>query len=160
MYSYVSEELPALIFEGFPADATRQGIFGHSMGGHGAPRPGLAQPGALPLGLRVRSDRLSLGGAVGAQGIRGLSRAPSARAGAEYDATLLLPDRGWDRPILIDQGDADPFLEEQLRTGTLRGGVPATQVWSSSCASSRATTTATTSSPRSSETTSHTTPAS
>lgn len=115
MYDYVTQELPQLLLEQFPADGARQGIFGHSMGGHGALVVGLtnpntyrtlsafapiANPSACPWGQKA------LGGYLG----------DDRQAWADYDATLLVA-RGaseLDGPILIDQGLADEFLVEQL----------------------------------------------
>ena len=114
MYSYVNEELPALIFESFPADATRQGVFGHSMGGHGALVLALRNPQrfrSVSAFAPIVSPSEVPWGRKAFEGYLG----PERKSWAEYDATLLLPDSGWDRPILIDQGDADPFLEEHLR---------------------------------------------
>jgi S-formylglutathione hydrolase len=114
MYTYVSEELPALIFEHFPADATRQGISGHSMGGHGALVLALRNPGrfrSVSAFAPIVAPSEVPWGCKAFEGYLG----PERESWAEYDATLLLPKSGWDRPILIDQGEADPFLEDQLR---------------------------------------------
>jgi len=114
MYSYVNEELPALIAANFPADPTRQGIFGHSMGGHGALVSALrnperyrsvsafapiAAPSQCPWGEKA------FGGYLG----------PDRSTWAEYDATELIAKSGWRSEILIDQGTADDFLESQLK---------------------------------------------
>lgn len=117
MYSYVVDELPTLLSQYFPADITRQGIFGHSMGGHGA----------LVCGLRNRERYRSISafapiaapsqcpwGQKALAGYLGEDRSPWSL----YDATALvsaLPaDLGPILPILIDQGLSDAFLTEQL----------------------------------------------
>ena len=74
MWTYVTEELPALVAAEFPADMDRQAITGHSMGGHGALTVALSNPGPLPQRLGLRADRRAGPGAVGAEGARRLSR--------------------------------------------------------------------------------------
>jgi len=115
MYSYVTGELPALIFKHFPARADRQGIMGHSMGGHGALTIGLKHPetfasvsafSPIVAPMQVPWGEKAFSGYLG----------PDKNAWADYDATALI-EAGKRHPgtILIDQGDADNFLEEQLR---------------------------------------------
>lgn len=115
MYSYITGELPALIFKHFPARADRQGIMGHSMGGHGALTIGLKHPetfasvsafSPIVAPSQVPWGEKAFSGYLG----------PDKDAWAEYDATALI-EAGKRHPgtILIDQGDADNFLEEQLR---------------------------------------------
>ena len=78
MWSYVTEELPKLVAEHFPADAARQSILGHSMGGHGA-LTDRAQPSrSLPRRQRLCADRCALASAVGYQGAGRLSRRQQA----------------------------------------------------------------------------------
>jgi len=114
MYSYVSEELPALIAANFPADMDRQGIFGHSMGGHGALTIAFRTPGRyrsvsafspIVAPSRVPWGRKAFLGYLGNNGSRWLN----------YDACHLVANAGWGSPILVDQGLADEFLEEQLK---------------------------------------------
>jgi S-formylglutathione hydrolase len=130
MYSYVTEELPALIAEAFPADMARQAITGHSMGGHGALTIALKNleryrsvsafaPIVSPL--RVPWGEKALGGYLGAD--RGLWR--------RYDATALIEDGARVPDILVDQGGADNFLTGQLRPQLLAdactaAGIPLT----------------------------------
>lgn len=115
MHSYIAEELPALISAHFPGDAERFGVFGHSMGGHGAltlhlKHPDkfrscsafspIVAPSSVPWGRKAFTHYLG----------------PDEARWAAYDATRLLDDRGASRAhILIDQGTADQFLVEQLR---------------------------------------------
>lgn len=115
MYSYVSEELPALVEGHFPADGSRRGLFGHSMGGHGALTIGLKHPD------RYRS--LSAFAPIVAPsqvpwGHKALPRylGEDRSAWTAYDATALVEaGHRFDGTILIDQGREDGFLAEQLR---------------------------------------------
>jgi S-formylglutathione hydrolase len=119
MYTYVTEELPALVAEHFNIDPTRQGICGHSMGGHGA----------LVCGLRNRDCYRSISAFAP---IAAPSQCPWGQKAfrhylgenpatwSVYDATELVKATVGDlRPILIDQGLADSFLAEQLRPDLL-----------------------------------------
>jgi S-formylglutathione hydrolase len=131
MRSYIEQELPALIAEQFPmADMGRQGITGHSMGGHGALTIALRDPerfrsvsafapivapGQVPWGEKA------LGGYLG----------PDRGAWRAYDAVALIEDGARLPDLLVDQGDADTFLAEQLRPELLeaacrRAGIPLT----------------------------------
>jgi S-formylglutathione hydrolase len=129
MYSYVTRELPALVAANFPMDAQRTGIFGHSMGGHGALTIALKNPRQYPSvsafapiasPMRCPWGEKALGGYLGAD----------HDAWREYDATALVEARGWSGPaILFDQGTQDPFLDKQLKPQLLReafekAGVP------------------------------------
>jgi S-formylglutathione hydrolase len=113
MYSYVTRELPELIAEHFPALAERQGIFGHSMGGHGALVCALRNPAQYrslsafaPIAAPSRCPwgRKAFSGYLGADEI----------AWREYDASELVARAPFHGPILIDQGSADKFLAQQL----------------------------------------------
>lgn len=114
MYSYITEELPALIAENFPVKRDRQGIFGHSMGGHGA----------LVCALRNRDRYQSVSAfspIVAPMRCPWGQKAFTNYLGADqdawraYDASDLVLTANWNRPILIDQGTADSFLENQLK---------------------------------------------
>ena len=119
MRSYIERELPDLIAANFPADMERQGIMGHSMGGHGAltkalRNPGrfksvsafapIANPSAVPWGQKAFS--------------RYLGEDPDAWA--EYDAVRLIEGGARVDRLLVDQGTADQFLGEQLAIPALR----------------------------------------
>ena len=113
MYSYVSAELPQIVARNLPAKAGANGIFGHSMGGHGA----------LTLGLRNPSLYRSISAfapiAAPMQcpwGKKAFSRylGSDMATWRQYDATELVAKNPHPASILIDQGEADQFLAEQL----------------------------------------------
>lgn len=110
MWDYVVHELPALVMAAFPLDPARQGITGHSMGGHGALTIGMTHPETYralsaisPIAHPAVSDwgRKQLTAYLG----------PDEALWAPHDATLLMRDRGYPGPILIDQGATDQFLD-------------------------------------------------
>ncbi|USU06014.1 S-formylglutathione hydrolase [Sphingomonadaceae bacterium OTU29MARTA1] len=118
MWSYVTEELPALIARHFPADMNRQSIMGHSMGGHGALTIGLTladrfravsafapivAPSQVPWGHKA------LGGYLG----------EDRAAWRAHDAVALIQDGASVPSLLVDQGDADQFLDSQLQPSLL-----------------------------------------
>jgi S-formylglutathione hydrolase len=112
MYSYVTRELPALVATRFPARGDAQGIFGHSMGGHGALVCGLRNPGlfrSVSAFAPISSPTECAWGRKAFAGYLGDDRA----GWAAYDATSLVAQRAHPAPILIDQGTADKFLAEQ-----------------------------------------------
>ena len=116
MYTYVTEELRALIEAGFPADAQRTGIFGHSMGGHGALTIALRNPGryrSVSAFAPISAPRRCPWGQKAFGGYLG----PDQGQWAAYDASELaarVTDGPQRPPILVDQGLADQFLEAQL----------------------------------------------
>ena len=79
MWTYVTEELPALVAAEFPVDMDRQAITGHSMGGHGALTVALSHPGPLPQRLGVRADRRAVQVPWGQKALGRLSRRRSRR---------------------------------------------------------------------------------
>lgn len=110
MWDYVAQELPDLIFAELALDRDRQGITGHSMGGHGALTLGMTLPETYrslsaisPIANPSRSDwgRKQLGAYLG----------PDEAAWAPHDATLLMTERGYPGDILVDQGASDQFLD-------------------------------------------------
>lgn len=114
MYSYVTQELPALIAREFPADMERQSIFGHSMGGHGALTIALKHPD------RFRSA--SAFAPIVQPSTAGWSKPAFQKylgedetAWRAYDACALVEDGARFPEFLIDQGKADGFLDEGLR---------------------------------------------
>lgn len=115
MYSYVTGELPALIGEHFPVRPGRQGIFGHSMGGHGALVMALRNPGAylsVSAFAPIVAPMQCPWGEKAFSGYLGGDR----ENWKPYDATeLVRGGAGLETEILIDQGTADGFLGEQLK---------------------------------------------
>ena len=114
MRSYIEEELPALIAGQFPVDMARQGITGHSMGGHGALTIGLRNPGtyrSISAFAPIASPLNCPWGEKALSGYLGDDRA----AWREYDACALIEDGARAPGLLVDQGTADQFLEEQLK---------------------------------------------
>lgn len=114
MHSYVVDELPALVGAQFPVDASRSGICGHSMGGHGALTIALSHP------TRYRSVSAFAPIVASSQvpwGRKALPRylGDDAAAWARYDACELVRQQAFPGTILIDQGEADKFLETQLK---------------------------------------------
>lgn len=119
MYSYIMEELPALIAENFPADMERQSIFGHSMGGHGALVMALRNPDRFksctafaPIVHPMTADwsRGAFEKYLGSDESRW----------RVYDACALIEDGHRFKEFLVDQGTADPFLNEGLRPWLLQ----------------------------------------
>jgi len=113
MYGYVTHELPALIAGKFAADADRQGIFGHSMGGHGALVCALRNPGqykSLSAFAPIAAPMRCPWGKKAFKGYLGDDQA----AWREYDASELVKRARFAGPILVDQGLADKFLSDQL----------------------------------------------
>lgn len=114
MYSYVVEELPALVARHFPVDPSRSSIFGHSMGGHGALTIALRHPD------RYRSVSAFAPIVAPSQvpwGRKALPRylGEDREAWANYDACELVRRQTFPGTILVDQGEADKFLEGQLK---------------------------------------------
>ncbi|MEE8270429.1 MAG: S-formylglutathione hydrolase [Alphaproteobacteria bacterium] len=115
MYSYVTDELPALIAESFAADPGRQGIFGHSMGGHGALTIALKNPDRYRSVSAFAPISAPLECPWGQKAFLGYLGGDDAAA-RHYDATALLEDGArFGGTILVDQGDADPFLHRELK---------------------------------------------
>jgi S-formylglutathione hydrolase len=114
MYSYVSEELPGLIAGHFAADLDRQGITGHSMGGHGALVIALRNPGRY-RSVSAFAPIVAPGQVAWGQKAFAAYLGPDRQAWREYDACELIRAGHRVARILVDQGDADPFLASQLR---------------------------------------------
>jgi S-formylglutathione hydrolase len=113
MHDYVVTELPALIEAEFAA-SDRRSIMGHSMGGHGALVAALRHPGRYRA---VSAFAPIVAPAQVPWGEKAFSAylGPDRTAWAEWDATALLAGAAERLPILIDQGEADSFLEDQLK---------------------------------------------
>jgi S-formylglutathione hydrolase len=120
MYDYVVRELPDVIGSAFPADLDRQGITGHSMGGHGALTIGLRNP-AKYRSISAFAPICSPVNCPWGQKAFGNYLGDDRSAWAQYDATELIRrlDALPDGPILVDQGLSDPFLERELNPALL-----------------------------------------
>ncbi len=130
MRSYIENELPKLISSEFPADMVRQAITGHSMGGHGALTIALRNPerfrsvsafAPIVSPLNCPWGEKALGGYLG----------PDTADWRDYDSCALIDDGARLPDLLVDQGEGDSFLSEQLKTHLLseaceRAGQPAT----------------------------------
>ena len=130
MWSYLDKELPALVAREFPADMARQGITGHSMGGHGALTMALGLPGRfrsvsafspIVAPSQVPWGRKALGHYLG----------PESSAWRRHDAVAMIEDGARLDELLVDIGDADPFLEKELKPELLEAachdaGIPLT----------------------------------
>ncbi|HMS19452.1 S-formylglutathione hydrolase [uncultured Sphingorhabdus sp.] len=118
MRSYIESELPQLIASHFPVDMAAQGIMGHSMGGHGALTISLRNPGRFrstsAFAPIVAPSQVPWGHKALA-GYLGQDRA----AWSEYDACALIEGGARLPDLLVDQGEADNFLAEQLKTHLL-----------------------------------------
>ncbi|MCW3798132.1 S-formylglutathione hydrolase [Sphingomonas sp. BN140010] len=114
MWRYVTDELPSLVAAEFPLDMARQAITGHSMGGHGALTVALHQPD------RFRSVSAFAPIVAPAQvpwGEKAFSRylGPDRASWRAHDAVALIKDGARVPELLVDVGDADPFLERELK---------------------------------------------
>jgi S-formylglutathione hydrolase len=114
MWSYVTDELPKLVSGNFPVDAKRQSVMGHSMGGHGALTVALRNPhryraasafapivapSQVPWGIKALTGYLG----------------PNKDAWRSHDTVALIEDGAKYSGFLVDVGEADNFLKEQLK---------------------------------------------
>jgi S-formylglutathione hydrolase len=119
MWSYVTDELPKLVAENFPVDARRQSVMGHSMGGHGALTVALRNPhryraasafapivapSQVPWGIKALTGYLG----------------PNKDNWRSHDTVALIEDGAKYSGFLVDVGDADNFLKEQLKPELLQ----------------------------------------
>jgi S-formylglutathione hydrolase len=127
MWSYVTEELPALVAANFPAAMGRQSVMGHSMGGHGALTLGLRHPerfravsafAPIAAPSQVPWGRKALGGYLG----------PVDVAWRAHDAVALIEDGARLPELLVDQGADDPFLHNQLKPDLLEAACAAAKI--------------------------------
>lgn len=124
MGSYINDELPALVEKNFAVSTERRGIFGHSMGGHGALVSALrnptrwhsvsafapiSNPVAVPWGKKAFSNYLG----------------PEQKSWEAWDASLLMRRKAYPGLILVDQGLSDQFLAEQLQPQALEAAASA-----------------------------------
>jgi S-formylglutathione hydrolase len=130
MRDYIENELPELIAANFPVDMARQGITGHSMGGHGALTISLRNPGRFKSTSAFSPIVSPINCRWGEKALTGYIGADKA-AWREYDTCALIEDGARLPDLLIDQGEADNFLAEQLKTHLLaetceKASLPAT----------------------------------
>lgn len=119
MRRYVEEELFELARRELPIDEARIGISGHSMGGHGALTIGLRNPGKFKSVSAFSPIVSSMNCPWGEKALTGYLGGDRAKW-REYDACALIEDGARHSEILVDQGDADPFLNEQLKPHLLQ----------------------------------------
>jgi S-formylglutathione hydrolase len=130
MWTYVTEELPALVVGEFPVDGYAQGITGHSMGGHGALTVALNFPDrfrSVSAFAPIVAPSQVPWGEKALAGYLGDDRA----AWGKHDAVALIEDGARLPELLVDVGDADPFIEKELRPELLEracaeAGIPLT----------------------------------
>ncbi len=121
MWDYVTDELPRLLFNAFPLAEEAQAITGHSMGGHGALTIAMSFPGrfrSVSAFAPICNPTASDWGRKQFTAYLGTDEA----SWAAHDATLLMKKRGFDGPMLIDQGTADQFID-LLRPEALAGAM-------------------------------------
>ncbi len=114
MRRYVADELPGLVAANFPVDASRSGIFGHSMGGHGALVIALSYPGRY-CSVSAFAPIVAPSQVPWGKKALPLYLGTDERQWADYDACELVRRQTFAGTILIDQGEADPFLDTQLK---------------------------------------------
>lgn len=113
MYDYVVDELPSLINDRFPT-TDQWGISGHSMGGHGALIVALKNPGRF-VSVSALAPIVAPSQVPWGEKAFGAYLGDDQKTWAHWDATALIADADERLPLLIDQGTADGFLEEQLQ---------------------------------------------
>ena len=128
MRTYIEEELPALISEQFEkADMSRQGITGHSMGGHGALTIGLRNPDTYKSVSAFAPIVSPLNCPWGEKALGGYLGDDRAKW-REYDACALIEDGARVPALLVDQGLDDTFLEGQLKPELLEAACEGTGI--------------------------------
>ncbi|MAI89868.1 MAG: S-formylglutathione hydrolase [Hyphomonadaceae bacterium TMED5] len=119
MRDYIEKELPEIIAANFPADMSRQGITGHSMGGHGALTIGLRNPDIYKSVSAFAPIVSPLNCPWGEKALTGYIGSDKTAWG-EYDAVALIESGARvETGLLVDQGKGDNFLEGQLKTHLL-----------------------------------------
>lgn len=124
MYDYVVQELPALVQQHFPVIVEKQGIFGHSMGGHGALTIALKHPDKFKSASAFAPISAPTQCPWGQKALSGYLGSDQ-NTWQQYDTVSLLSSTETRPPFLVDQGDADNFLEEQLKPELLQAACDA-----------------------------------
>ena len=114
MYDYVTEELPALINDNFPVNPSRQSIFGHSMGGHGALSIALKNPDKYKSVSAFAPIVSPINCPWGCKAFKSYL-GEDVSTWQEYDSAALIAKATTHLPMLVDQGTADEFLNNQLK---------------------------------------------
>jgi S-formylglutathione hydrolase len=114
MYDYVTQELPALINDNFPVDSSRQSIFGHSMGGHGALSIALKNPDKYKSVSAFAPIVSPINCPWGCKAFKSYL-GEDVSIWQEYDSAALIAKATTHLPMLVDQGTADEFLDNQLK---------------------------------------------
>ncbi len=123
MFDYVAEELPALVEAHFPVTAARA-ISGHSMGGHGALVVALRNPGRY-RSVSAFSPIVAPSQVPWGQKAFAAYLGEDRAAWAQYDASELIRTAAEKLPVLVDQGEADEFLDVQLQPWRLKDAADA-----------------------------------
>ena len=127
MATYVSQELPSLLAAQFPLDMTRQGIFGHSMGGHGAITLALKNPGRF-RSVSAFAPIVQPSTADWSKPAFEKYLGSGQEAWRSYDTTRLIEDGHRMPELLVDQGSADSFLNDGLRPWLLSQACEGTDI--------------------------------
>ena len=114
MYDYVTQELPALVNASFPVDSSRQSIFGHSMGGHGALSIALKNPEKYKSVSAFAPIVSPINCPWGCKALKNYL-GDDVTTWQEYDSASLISKATIHLPMLVDQGTADEFLDSQLK---------------------------------------------
>ena len=130
MWSYVTEELPTVVAANFPVDLGAQGISGHSMGGHGALTMALRHPGRF-RSVSAFAPIVAPGQVPWGQKALGSYLGQDRSTWRAHDAVALIEDGARVAELLVDVGEADPFLDKELRPELLEracadAGIPLT----------------------------------
>lgn len=119
MYDYIVSELPDLVEKNFPVDPDRVGIFGHSMGGHGALTIALKNPGRY-RSVSAFSPICAPSQCAWGEKALGNYLGDNRADWKNYDACALIAEAAEQLPLLVDQGEGDEFLQHQLKPELLQ----------------------------------------
>lgn len=110
MWDYIAEDLPSMLQEDFPLDMARQSIMGHSMGGHGALTLAMSMPGRFRSVSAFAPICNPTGSDWGRKQLQAYLGEDTGQWAA-HDASVLMAARGFDGPVLVDQGSDDQFYD-------------------------------------------------